>query len=79
MGRRIAYVVLGLAAIAVLLGLAFAGSPTTLAKGVTIDGVAVGGMKASDAQSLLQQKSAKLAHRPTVFVAAGKRFPIRPA
>lgn len=76
--RRVFYVVLGLAAIAVLLGLAFAGSPTTLARGVTIDGVDVGGMKTSDAKALLAGKSARLSDRPVVFVAAGKRFPIPP-
>jgi vancomycin resistance protein YoaR len=76
--RRIFYVVLGLAAIAVLLGLAFAGSPTTLAKGVTIDGVDVGGMKTKDARELLDRKSARLATTPLVFTAGGRRFPIRP-
>jgi len=76
--RRVFYVLLGLAAIAVLLGLAFAGSPTTLAKGVSIDGVDVGGMQAKDAQTLLERRSAKLARTPLVFVAGGKRFPIRP-
>jgi vancomycin resistance protein YoaR len=77
--RRVFYVLLGLAAIAVLLGLAFAGSPATLAKGVSIDGVDVGGMKAKEAQALLERGSAKLAHRPLLFVAGGERFPIRPA
>jgi vancomycin resistance protein YoaR len=77
--RRIFFVVLGLAAIAVLLGLAFAGSPTTLAKGVSIDGLDVGGMKAKDAQNLLERRSARLSHTPLTFVAAGKRFPIRPS
>jgi vancomycin resistance protein YoaR len=76
--RRVFYVVLGLAALAVLLGLAFAGSPTTLARGVSIDGVEVGGMAAKDAQALLEQRSRKLAHTPLVFAAGGKRFPIRP-
>jgi vancomycin resistance protein YoaR len=76
--RRVFYVVLGLAAIAVLLGLAFAGSPATLAKGVTIDGVDVGGMKASDAKRLLEGRSQRLSGKPVVFVAAGKRFPIPP-
>jgi vancomycin resistance protein YoaR len=76
--RRVFYVVLGLTAIAVLLGLAFAGSPTTLAKGVTIDGVDVGGMKTTDAKQLLSGKSQRLADKPVVFVAAGKKFPIPP-
>jgi vancomycin resistance protein YoaR len=71
-------VVLGLASLAVLLGLAFAGSPTTLAKGVTIDGVDVGGMKTNDAQTLLEHRSDAVARKPTVFIAGGKRFPIAP-
>jgi vancomycin resistance protein YoaR len=77
MGRRIFYVVLGLAAIAVLVGLAFAGSPSTIAKGVSIDGIDVGGMKTKDAKALLDRRSARLANAPLVFTAAGKRFPIR--
>jgi vancomycin resistance protein YoaR len=75
--RRVFYVLLGLAAIAVLLGLAFAGSPTTLAHGVAIDGVDVGGMKAKDAQALLERRTQRLAQQPLTFVAGGKRFPIR--
>ena len=77
MRLKILYLVLGLAAIAVLLGLAFAGSSTTLAKGVSIDGVDVGGMKTKDARALLDRKSARLADTPLVFTAAGRRFPIR--
>jgi vancomycin resistance protein YoaR len=77
-GRRVFYVVLGLAAVAVLLGLAFAGSSATIARGVSVDGVDVGGMKTKDAQALLEKQSAKVAHKPLVFTAGGKRFPIRP-
>ncbi|HVS85559.1 MAG TPA: peptidoglycan binding domain-containing protein, partial [Gaiellaceae bacterium] len=61
-----------------VLGFAFAGSSTTLAKGVRIDGIDVGGMKAKDAQQLLEQRSAKLSRRPVVFTAGGKKFPIAP-
>ena len=77
MQRRVFYAVLALAAIAVLLGLAFAGSPATIAHGVTVDGIDVGGLKAKDAQALLESRSAKLAKQPLVFTAGGKRFPIR--
>jgi vancomycin resistance protein YoaR len=77
-GRRIFYVVLGLAAVAVLLGLAFAGSPSTIATGVSIEGIDVGGMKAKDAKALLDRRSQRLANTPLVFTAGGKRFPIRP-
>jgi vancomycin resistance protein YoaR len=78
MKRRAFYVALGLAAIAVLLGLAFAGSSSRLASGVTIDGVDVGGMPTSDAKQLLEMKSDALSDKPVVFVAGGKRFPIPP-
>jgi vancomycin resistance protein YoaR len=75
---KIFYAALGLAAIAVLLGLAFAGSSATLANGVSIDGVDVGGMKTKDARALLDSKSARLASTALVFTAGGHKFPIRP-
>jgi vancomycin resistance protein YoaR len=76
--RRVLLLLLSLIATAVVLGLVFAGSPTTLAGGVTIDGVDVGGLPAKDARGLLERRSGALAQRPVVFVAAGKRFAIRP-
>ena len=69
---------LAVVATAVVLGLVFAGSPTTLANGVSIDGVDVGGLQAKDARALLQRRSDAVAHKPVLFVAAGKRFSIRP-
>lgn len=71
---------LGLALIGagVVLGLVFAGSPTTLAHGVRIDGVDVGGLQAKDARALLERRSAALAHRRVVFAAGGRRFAIAP-
>jgi len=62
----------------VVLGLVFAGSPTTIADGVTIDGIDVGGLQAKDARALLERRSAASARRQVVFVAGGKRFAIRP-
>jgi vancomycin resistance protein YoaR len=76
--RRIVLFVGSLVVLAIVLGLVFAGSPTTLARGVTIDGIDVGGMQANDARTLLQKRSDAVAHRPVVFVAGGRRFPIRP-
>jgi vancomycin resistance protein YoaR len=76
--RRVLLLLLSLVATAVVLGLVFAGSPTTIASGVTIDGVDVGGLEAKDARALLEHRSAAVAHRPVVFVAAGRRFAIRP-
>ena len=69
---------LSLVAVATVLGLVFAGSPTKLANGVTIDGVDVGGLEAADARRLLQRRSEELARRPVVFEAGGRRFAIRP-
>ena len=78
MRRRVAGLVLVLAAAGVVLGLVFAGSPTTIASGVRVDGVDVGGLRVSDARALLERKAAALASRPVIFAAGGRRFPIRP-
>jgi len=76
--KRLFFLLLSIAATVVVLGFVFAGSPTTLAKGVSIDGIDVGGMEAKDARTLLEQRSAAVARKPVVFVAGGKRFPIQP-
>src|SRR5262249_36183413 len=49
-----------------------------IANGVTIDGVDVGGLEATDARTLLERRSARLGDQPVVFLAGGRRFPIRP-
>jgi vancomycin resistance protein YoaR len=76
--RRLLFLLLSIFAMAVVLGLVFAGSPTTLAQGVTIDGVDVGGMQAKEARALLQRRSDRLARKPVVFLAGGTRYSIRP-
>jgi vancomycin resistance protein YoaR len=76
--RRLLFLLLSLVATVVVLGFVFAGSPTTLANGVTIDGVDVGGMQAKAAQALLQRRSDRLARKPVVFLAGGTRYSIRP-
>ena len=78
MRRRLLFLLLSIVATAVVLGLVFAGSPTTLAQGVTIAGVDVGGMQAKEARALLQRRSDQLASKPVVFVAGGTRYAIRP-
>ncbi|MCW2975884.1 MAG: hypothetical protein JWM06_1165 [Actinomycetia bacterium] len=77
--RRLVLLALALAAAAIVLGLVFAGSPTKIADGVRVDGIDVGGLEATAARRLLEGKSARLAQRPIVFTAAGRRFRIRPA
>jgi vancomycin resistance protein YoaR len=76
--RRIALLVLVLVAAATALGLAYAGSPTTIADGVRIDGIDVGGLRASHARALLESRAARLSDEPVVFSAAGTRFSIAP-
>ncbi|MBA2475777.1 MAG: VanW family protein [Actinobacteria bacterium] len=61
-----------------VLGLAFAGSPDTLAEGVTIAGVDVGGLKASAAQAMLEQRADALSRVPVTFVAGSRRFHVTP-
>jgi vancomycin resistance protein YoaR len=78
MRRRLLFLLLSIIATAVVLGFVFAGSSTTLANGVTIDGIDVGGMNAKDARALLQRRSDAVARKPVTFVAGGKRFSIRP-
>jgi len=75
--RRLVLLTVALVAASVVLGLVFAGSPTRIASGVRIDGIDVGGLEAKDARALLERKSMQLASKPVVFVAAGRRFPIR--
>jgi vancomycin resistance protein YoaR len=76
--RSLLLLVVAIAGAGTVLGLVFAGSPTTLARGVRIDGVDVGGLQARDARALLERRATALAHRPVVFSAAGKRFRIAP-
>ena len=79
MRRRLLFLLLSIIATAIVLGFVFAGSSTTLANGVTIDGIDVGGMSAKDARALLQRRSDAVANKPVVFLAGGKRYSIRPA
>jgi vancomycin resistance protein YoaR len=52
---------------AIVLGLAFAGSPSRLAGGVRVAGVDVGGMTPKEAERVLKQKSDSLASVPVSF------------
>jgi vancomycin resistance protein YoaR len=76
--RNLILLIVAIAGSGTVLGLVFAGSPTTLARGVRIDGVDVGGLQARDARALLERRSAAVAHRPVVFSVAGRRFRIAP-
>ena len=66
-------------ALAVGLGLAFAGSPQRLADGVRVAGVDVGGMTAGEAEALLERRAAELATAPVTFVAGTTSTRLTPA
>ncbi|HKI92569.1 MAG TPA: VanW family protein [Gaiellaceae bacterium] len=77
--RNLLLLGVALVSLVVVLGLVFAGSPTTIANGVRIDGIDVGGLQAKDAQAMLERRSAALAGKPVVFLAGGHRFSISPS
>ncbi len=78
MRRKAALFVLAVVVAGVVLGLVFSGSPTTIAGGVRVDGIDVGGLSAAQARELLEGKAAALSSQPVVFTAGGRRFGIRP-
>ena len=65
------------AVLAALVGLAFAGSPSRLAEGVTVAGVDVSGLTRAEALRLLERRAAEVAQVPIVFTAGDRRFPIK--
>ena len=79
MRRKAALLLLVVVGAGVVLGLVFAGSPTTIADGVRVDGIDVGGLSGSQARKLLEGKASVLSSRPVVFAAGDMRFRIRPA
>ncbi len=68
-----------LVVLAVVAGIAFAGSASHVAAGVTVEGVSVGGLTAEEAQAKLENVAARYTTRPVVFTAAEQEFRIRPA
>jgi vancomycin resistance protein YoaR len=72
--RRSAIVVALLGLSGAVLGLAFAGSPARLAKGVRIAGVDVGGMTPGAAKSLLEKRWKAVEHVPIVFEIGGQKW-----
>ncbi|HXF97328.1 MAG TPA: peptidoglycan binding domain-containing protein, partial [Gaiellaceae bacterium] len=63
---------LGLAAL--LVGLAFAGSPSELARGTRVAGVEVGGLTPGEALAELERRFQRVADDPAVFAAGGETF-----
>ena len=64
----------GLVALAVLVGLAYAGSSRELAEGTHVAGVDIGGLTSEAAVSRLDAQFAKVSAEPATFTAAGETF-----
>jgi vancomycin resistance protein YoaR len=62
------------ALVAVLAGLAFAGSPRELAAGTHVAGIDVGGLTQREAVATLDQRFSEVAADPVVFVAGAETF-----
>jgi vancomycin resistance protein YoaR len=63
--------------LAIVVAIAYAGSPGTLARGLRIDGVDVGGMSSAQAARTLAQRSKTTLRTPVAFVAAGRTFRLK--
>jgi vancomycin resistance protein YoaR len=61
-----------------VLGLAFAGSPSRLASGVRIAGVEVGGKTPRQARSILQRRADQLASQPVTFRVGSQTWEMQP-
>jgi vancomycin resistance protein YoaR len=74
--RRAVFLTGAVVVVATGVGLAFAGSSSTLAAGTTVAGVDVGGKTPSEAVRLLRSRADAVLREPVTFVAAGQRFPV---
>ena len=77
--QRTAVLAAAVVLIAGLGGLAFAGSRTTLATGVTVAGLDVGGLTEREAVRKLAARAAAVERKPVTFTADGRRFALSAA
>ena len=77
--RRVGLLASACAVMALFVGVVFAGSPSTLASGVQIGGLDVGGLTPRAAARALEQRAAALAKSPVVFHAGGEKFRVTPS
>jgi vancomycin resistance protein YoaR len=66
-----------LVAVAVAIAIVYAGSPGTIARGIQVDGIDVGGLSAAEATVVLQRRSRGVLAKPVRFVAGGRAFELR--
>jgi vancomycin resistance protein YoaR len=65
--------------LAIVAAIVYAGSPDTLAKGVRVDGIDVGGLTPAQAAGTLQRRASTSLNQPVEFVAGGRSFEISAA
>jgi vancomycin resistance protein YoaR len=76
--KRITFVAfLGLIMVAIVSAIVYAGSPETLAKGVKIDSVDVGGLSTAEATLLLERRADASRGRPVTFTVGAHSFQLR--
>jgi vancomycin resistance protein YoaR len=74
--RRAVFLATVVGVVAVLIGLAFAGSQSSLAAGTTVAGVDVGGLSEKEAVRMLEAKAAAVEKTPITFTAGGESFAV---
>ncbi len=72
--RRAVFLATVVGVLAVLIGLALAGSQSSLAAGTTVAGVDVGGLSRNEAVRLLEAKAVAVEKTPITFTAGGESF-----
>ncbi len=78
--KRIALATVTLAAAAVVaVSIVYAGSPGTLARGLSVDGIDVGGLSATQAAKVLERRAAVTLKKPVQLRVAGRTFGVQAA
>jgi vancomycin resistance protein YoaR len=76
--KRISFAAVVLLALtAVVAAIVYAGSPGTLARGIQIDAIDVGGLSAAEATLVLERRSQATLGKPVSFAAGGHTFRLR--
>jgi vancomycin resistance protein YoaR len=76
--RRMTYASIAVLVFAVIVvSIVYAGSPGTLAKGLQINGVDIGGLSAAEATKTLDQRSQVSLAKPVDFVVGGHRYHVK--
>jgi len=63
--------------LAVTAAIVYAGSPVTIARGIQVDGIDVGGLSAAEATVALERRSRGVLAKPVSFTAGGRTFELK--